>query len=151
MTRADIQRVEQALTIKLPSDYQQLLLDYPFSEDSFATACMVIRDAESLIKINQGPDTHFAIHHREGRWVPQKNHFLIGNDGGEEQYYLDLNDQTSMVFRFDLETGELSPYASGIADYKAKIDEIDCEIDEDEKRVAERKRSAKWWEFWKKL
>src|SRR5258708_7825942 len=147
MTRADIQRVEQALSIKLPLDYHRLLLDYPFSEDSFATACMVIRDAELLIKINQGPDMHFAIHHRKGRWVPQKNHFLIGNDGGEEQYYLDLDDQKSTVFRFGLETGELSPYAIGIADYIAKIHQIDREIEDDEKLVAERRRDAKWWEI----
>ena len=151
MTGADIQRVEHALSVKLPSDYRQLLLDYPFSEDSFATACMVIRDAEALINLNRGPDKHFVIHHREGRWVPGRNHFLIGNDGGEERYYLDLDDPRSTVFRFDLETGELSPYATGIADYKAKIDQIDHEIEDDEKRASEMRRNAKWWELWKKL
>jgi hypothetical protein len=151
MTHADIQCVEQALSVKLPSDYQQLLLDYPFSEDSFATACMVIRDAEALINVNQGTDTHFVIHHQEGSWVPQKNHFLIGNDGGEERYYLDLDDPRSTIFRFELETGELSPYATGIADYKTKIDQIDREIEDEEKRATERRSNAKWWELWKKL
>ena len=90
------------------------------------------------------------IHYRQRRWVPQKNHFLIGNDGGEERYYLDLKEPMSRVFRFHLETGELSPYAADIADYKAKIDQIDREIENDEKRAAERRKNAKWRELWKK-
>jgi hypothetical protein len=151
MTVTDIQRVEQALLIKLPRDYQQLLLDYPFSDDSFATACMVINDADALIKINSGRDVHFQTHHRKGRWTPQKNHFMIGNDGGEEQYYLDLDDPASLVLRFDLETGELSRYAQGIQDFKAKIDQVDRDIEEEEKRTAERRRSAKWWQLWRRL
>jgi len=77
MTLTDIQRIEHALSVKLPGDYQQLLLDYPFSADSFATACMVINDADALIKLNNGPDVHFQLHHRKGRWTPEKNHFLI--------------------------------------------------------------------------
>jgi hypothetical protein len=91
------------------------------------------------------------MHYREGRWLPQKNHFMIGNDGGEEQYYLDLDDPRCAVLRFNLETGELSPYAGGIAEYQAKINKVDGEIAEEEERAAERKRNAKWWEFWKKL
>jgi hypothetical protein len=42
MTDADIQRIEQTLSVKLQMDYRQLLLDYPFSVNSFASACMVI-------------------------------------------------------------------------------------------------------------
>jgi hypothetical protein len=151
MTFVDIERVEQSLSLKLPAEYRQLLVDYPFSNDSFATDCMVIRDADALINANRGPNSHFMIHHRKGRWAPQKNHFLIGSDGGEEQYYLDLNDPQCRVLKFDLETGELSPYANGIAEYKAKVYEVDREVEEDEKRAAERRRNARWWEFWKKL
>jgi hypothetical protein len=51
---------------------------------------------------------------------------LIGNDGGEEEYYLDLNDPACTIFKFDLETGELSPYATGIGDLKMRIAELDC-------------------------
>ncbi len=150
MTLADIQRVEQALAIKLPGDYQHLLLDYPFTEDSFATTCMVIHDANALLKLNSGPDVQFLSHHRKGRWSPQKNHFLIGNDGGEVRYYLDLNDPNCSVLKFDLETGELSLYAHGIEDYKAKIDQLDRQIEEDRKRPREKEPSAKWWQFRKK-
>ena len=149
MTIADIRRIEKELSVNLPEDYQQLLINYPFAEDSFATTCMVIRDAEALIDVNRSHTTHFLIHHREGRWVPQKNHFMIGNDGGEEQYYLDLDDSECTVFRFDLETGELSTYAKGIADFKAKINQVDREVEEDEKRAAERRQNANGGSFGK--
>jgi hypothetical protein len=151
MTIANIQRIEQALSVKLPEQYSQLLVDYPFSEDSFGTTCMVIRDADALIDLNRGRSAHFMIHHREGRWVPQKNHFMIGSDGGEEQFYLDLDDPGGAVLKFDLETGELTPYARDIAEFKERIYQIDRDIDADEKRAEERRRNARWWEFWKKL
>ncbi len=143
MTQAEIQRVEQALSIKLPPEYCDLLIHYPFSEDSFATTCMVIRDAEALIKASRGPTSHASLHHREGSWVPEKKRFLIGNDGGEEEYYLDLEDPRHPVLKFDME--------AGIADYKSKIIEIDREMDEDERRAREKRRTAKWWQFWKWL
>jgi hypothetical protein len=151
MTVLDIQHIEQALSVKLPAEYQQLLVSYPFSDDSSATACMVIRDPAALINVNRTHDTHFMIHHRAGRWVPQKNHFMIGNDGGEARYYLDLNDPECTVFRFDLETGQLSPYAKGIAEYRARIEEMDRETEADENRLAKKRRDAKWWEIWKRL
>jgi hypothetical protein len=76
---------------------------------------------------------------------------LIGGDGGEEQYYLDLESPTHPVLKFDLETGVLEEYAPDIDAYVSKVYEIDREIEEGERRVEERRRNAKWWEFWKKI
>ncbi len=151
MNDSDILKIEGALSVKLPDAYKRLLIDFPFSEDSFAYTCMVIWDAQALVDANSGFDLHFLIHHRKGRWTPEKKHFFIGNDGGETQYYLDLEDPDSTIYSFDLETGELTPYARGIEEYKAKIIRIDQELEEEERAAEERRKNAKWWEFWKKL
>lgn len=127
-TAADLDGIEQALSVKLPADYRQLLLDYPFAENSVADS-MLICNPELLLVLNSQRDLHFQIHHRKGRWVPGKNHFMIGNDGGEEQFYLDLNEAGCTVLKFDLETGELSPFANSAAEFKAKVNEIDRECE----------------------
>jgi len=142
MTAADIQRIEQALAVKLPADYQHLLVNHPFPDDSTAAACMVIRNVEVLIHINKNRSRHFRIMNlqRAGKWVPQQHHFLIGTDGGETQYYLDLLDPGCAVLGFDLETGAMSPYAQGMAGYRAKIEEVDREF------AADGQRAVAHWE-----
>jgi hypothetical protein len=144
MTAADIQRIEQALSVKLPADYQHLLVNHPFPDGSSAAACMVIRNAEVLIHVNKNRSLHFRIMNlqRAGKRVPQPHHFLIGSDGGDEQYYLDLLDPGCAVVRFDLETGSMSPYAQGMAEYLAKIEQVDRELAEDGQRAAARREAV---------
>ncbi|MGC8641345.1 MAG: hypothetical protein ACP5XB_15885 [Isosphaeraceae bacterium] len=44
---------------------------------------------------------------------------MIGHDGGEEYYYLDLQQDPPPVMRFDLETGELSTLCEDLGRYVA--------------------------------
>jgi hypothetical protein len=90
MTPSDLDRIEEVLGITLPEAYRATMGIYPFDSDSTASDCMLPNDAEWVINANRGLDRHFLLHHGKGRWVPTKNHLLIGTDGGEEYYYLDL-------------------------------------------------------------
>ena len=153
MNDSDILKVEAALGKHLPEEYKRVLASYPFGPDSFGTMCMLADSASTLIEMNKSPSFHSMLHPKATRShpLPQDNFLWIGNDGGEEEYYLDLSRDPAPVMKFDLETGEFAQYAADIHDYVEKTRAIDREIEEDEKRAEERRRTAKWWQFWRKL
>jgi hypothetical protein len=148
MTPSELDRIEEVLGITLPEAYRATMGVYPFDSDATASDCMLPNDAEWVINANRGLDRHFLLHHGKGRWVPTKNHLLIGTDGGEEYYYLDLREKSCPVLAFDLETGNLSVFCDNFERFVCRCREIDDEIEEDERKAAERAEGRKWWQFW---
>ena len=150
MNEGDIQRIESELGVSLPQSYKAVQLSYPFGPSSFGSLCMLVDNADAIIDMNKGPGLHELMHGEAG--APRDGTYLmIGNDGGEEEYFLDISQADGPVMVFDLESGELSEFARDIKHYVDRVHEIDAEIDTQEREAEERRRNAKWWEFWKKL
>jgi len=149
MTPADLDRIESSLGVTLPMDYRGLMQNYPFAAETVAHSSMLIDDPDWVIGANRGVDTHFMLHHRQGRWVPTRDYLQIGNDGGENCYYLDLRGTPPPVYGFDLEAGTLSVFAADLGDYTRRCTEIDEELAEEERLEAEWLREKKWWQFWR--
>jgi hypothetical protein len=151
MNESDITKIESELKINLPDSYRKVLRDYPFEEDSFGYMCMLSNDIMTIIASNKTPSMHALIHIKNIANHPQKNknYFWIGSDGGEEEYYLDISHEFGAIYEYDLETGKITEYAQNLNRYIEQIHEIDREIYEDERKEKERRRNAKWWEFWK--
>jgi hypothetical protein len=133
MTDSDLQRIERELSLKLPADYRSLMLSYPFPPDSFTAENMLPDNAARLLESAGGRDN-----------LPPRS-FIIGNDGGEEIYFIDTSRQQSPVFVFDLETGEIKEYAPTLEAYIQKCRDTDAQILRDEEAMAKKK----WWQFWK--
>jgi hypothetical protein len=149
MTPTDLDRIEKVLGVSLPDVYRSTMQSYPFDSDDFPYGCMLPDNAEWVINANRGPDTHFMLHHRKGRWVPSRDHLLIGTDGGEEYYYIDLQRDPPPVMRFDLESGELSMFCDNLNRYLSMCRGVDAKIAEGERQATEGGTKQKWWQFWK--
>lgn len=125
--------IENELGITLPDLYKNILDNPPFSKYEDSSIYYLITDPQRLIELNKGykinPDDLSDIddgslfgrlkrimlhgskkrivaqrkkHHKE--WVePQK--FVIGDDGGEELFYIYLNKPKCPVYAYELETG----------------------------------------------
>src|SRR5437867_2513021 len=83
MTPSDIQRIEQELDIILPSDYKALLEGYPFPANTYISDYLLLGDADVLIAAA-----------RVFTWLPP-NSFVIGRDGSESTYFIDLSRESS--------------------------------------------------------
>ena len=133
MTNTDLQRIERELRITLPADYRALMLAYPFPPDSFSAECLLPDSADRLLEL-AGARENLPPHS-----------FIIGDDGGEETYFIDVSRQPSPVYVFQLETGKVKEEAAGLDAYVQKCRDADDEIRRDQAEMA-RKR---WWQFWK--
>ena len=153
MNSVDISKIESELKIKLPDSYRKVILSYPFGEESFGYMCMLANDTEAIIEMNKAVSFHSNVHIKNITNHPcnNENLFWIGNDGSEEEYYLDISQESCAIYRLDLETGEFTEYAHDLNCYIERIHEIDQEIDNEERQAEERRKNAKWWEFWKKM
>jgi SMI1-KNR4 cell-wall len=138
MTAVEIDGIERVLGLRLPDDYRRTMQNYPFGPGTLG-ADMLADDAQLIARANKAP--HDII--REG--PPTRDYLWIGSDGGEGQFYLDLRASPHPVHAFDLETGELTLFASHLDEFVKKCTVIDSEVDEDERRAGEKK----WWQFWR--
>ena len=139
MTESDISRIESVLNIKLPEYYCSTMLNYPFADDSFAAEFLLPNDPEQILEYNQDSYEYPGV----GKL------FVIGGDGGEDSYFIDLADNSSQVFTFDMESDTHTSTAANWSEYIEWIEKALKEIEEDEKAEQERKANKKWWEFWK--
>ncbi len=139
MIESDIRMIESSLNMLLPEYYRRTMLDYPFPANSFANEFLLPNDPEPIIDYNQGSGEHPGI----GKL------FIIGSDGGEELYFVDLTADNSCVFTFDMETGKHTTKASDWMEYLRQVENELKEIKENEKPERERKANKKWWEFGK--
>jgi hypothetical protein len=138
MTEADFRKIESTLNVSLPEFYRTTMLSYPFPVDSFAEEFLLPNDPEPVLEYNQHPCEY------EETGAP----FVIGSDGGEEIYFIDLAVDSSQVFTYEMETGKHVEKATDWTEYLGQIESNLKEID-DERAEQERKANKKWWEFWK--
>lgn len=102
VTEADVRRIEDALRVKLPSDYRHLLLHFPV-RFSAGTADEVLWDnADKLISRNQ----ELKVERRSLGVVYQAipdHYFFIGDDGAGWQFLIDLRTVPSIVHIMEFE------------------------------------------------
>jgi len=139
MKESDIRKIESALDVPLPEFYRVTMLTYPFPADSFANEFLLPNDPKTILEYNQ----------HSGEYPGIGKPFVIGSDGGEEMYYVDLAADSSQVFTFDIETGKHTPKAADWTMYLSQIEADLKEIKGDETVEQERKANKKCWEFWK--
>ncbi|MDZ4241573.1 MAG: hypothetical protein U1D99_01980, partial [Candidatus Omnitrophota bacterium] len=48
----DLEEIEKSLKVRLPDDYKQTMLQYPFERDSYAAECLLPDDADVVIGHN---------------------------------------------------------------------------------------------------
>lgn len=145
--------IESELGITLPDLYKNILDNPPFSKYEDSSIYYLITDPQRLIEINKAykmkPDDLSDIddggffgrlkrilfhgskkrivaqrkkHYKE--WVEPKK-FVIGNDGGEEIFYIYLDKPKCPVFVYELETGNSFYKFDLISKYINDIDALD--------------------------
>jgi hypothetical protein len=139
MTEKDLSRIESVLSTTLPRFYRDTMLDYPFPADSFANEFLLPNTVKLILELN------LDCAGLSGTGKP----FLVGSDGGEELYFIDLDSTSTQVFTCDLETGKRSLQARDWPEYLRQITASLTDIDEDERRNEERKAAKRWWQIWK--
>jgi len=139
VTESEISKIEESFNLSLPEFYRSTMLSYPFSADSFAEEFLLPNNPQSILEYNQ----------HSGEYTGIEKPFVIGSDGGEEMYFIDLASDSSQVFSFDMEAGKHNVKAKDWSDYLSQIEADLKEIEEDERAKQERKANKKWWEFWK--
>lgn len=131
--RDAITRIEESLQVKLPDDYKALLSLYLHAGGPFADEPMLMTDSQEVIRANQ-----YCC-----EFVPE-GYFEIGHDGGEIQYYIDLNKENSPVFAFDLETRRVSEEAVNLSEYAER-----CRLTAEAMSHAGQKMPSRpWWRSW---
>ena len=145
MTLEEIARVEAELDVRLPRDYRALMLTYPFPPESFTAEFVMPNDASRLIEINRERSTQ-GVRPYIGAGKGQKSsYFEIGGDGGEERYLIDLAQQQSPVYLYDVETAELREAASDLQSFVKQCAASDDMIRRDEGITTR----TEWWQFWR--
>jgi hypothetical protein len=139
MQKTDLVKIENKFNIVLPDHYKEAMLDYPFPDNSYACECSLVNDIEYIIECNTDLTPYNAL----------KQPFVIGGNGGELTYLMDLYDTKSKVYSYSVESDNIDSIAES---WQAFIDLINSELEEiaeDEKAEEARKADKKWWEFWK--
>jgi hypothetical protein len=134
ITAEDLDRIEQELGLQLPGDYRSLMLDYPFPADSYTAECLLVNDPEALKELAAERDP-----------LPPQS-FIVGDDGGEELYFIDLTRASSPVYVFQLETGQVKEASPSLQAYVQACEQTEREINGDEVKRSDRK----WWQFWRR-
>ena len=134
MLSSELERIETQLGISLPEDYRSLMTAYPFAPSSF-TAEVLLPDSADWLLASAGLVNDLPA-----------NSFIIGGDGGEESYFIDVSRQRSPVFVFDLETGKVWQKASSLSVYVEQCKDAIEQIHRDEERAAKKK----WWQVWRR-
>jgi hypothetical protein len=125
--------LERELAVALPEQYQAALSAYPFAAGSVGEE-MLVADVEWLLERNRADNRGFAPGNRGRQSLPglAEGLLLIGIDGGERQYYLDLSSRANRVMEYSLETQQLSEFAASFPQYLARIRQIDASIGAEE-------------------
>jgi hypothetical protein len=143
MSPAEFTRIETTLAIQLPIGYRTLMGAYPFAPDSFAAECLLPNDADWLIATNRERASN-QWSSRDADLLDRRDYLMIGGDGGEEAYLIDLSVTESPVYVYDYETGEVHQRATGLREFVAQCQASDEEIRRDEEEMKRRR----WWQFW---
>ena len=95
-----VAKIEKELQVKLPDSYKGILLKYPFPSDSDAAYYDFYGDPEVILEDNKYyRDNGFNGH----PW--QVQHFIIGNDGSGDIFFIDLENDDGQVLRAHQNSG----------------------------------------------
>jgi hypothetical protein len=139
MTEADLSEIEARLGFPLPAAFRATALSYPFPPDSFAAEFMLPNSASDFIGLNESAVTVRGV----------TRPFFIGDDGGEERYFLDAAKPDSPVYVYELETGQHRVLVPSWPAYLDHIRAAHAEIAADEEATRQRKLTRRWWQLWK--
>ena len=136
MFKSEIETVEKRLKIRLPIFYINTMLNYPYSDDSFAAEFNLCKDVEGIIRNNSIFDQNEKC-------------FAVGSDGGEYIYFIRIG-EGEKVYIYDYERSDkhLSIESETWSNYLIKIEKLQKEILRDELIMTERRKNRKWWQFW---
>ncbi len=153
MDNNDISTIEQALDLKLPQEYRQVLFSYPFEAGTDIYDRDLYHRVEAIIEQNKM--------HRELGFFGQKwpEHYLvIGNDLFGNLHFMDLTRPEGFVFFADHEdttyssTIEAEEEAASLSEWvkatKEREARVRAEHEQWMRSTAERKRNKRWWQFW---
>ena len=144
-----ITKIEQGLQVKLPDPYKRVLLKYPFPPDSDAAYYDFYGDPEVILEDNK-------YYHDNGfnglPWAA--HHFIIGNDGSGEIFFIDLNLSDSPIFKAGLNSGNaksiaVQEIAKNIYEFIEQVHARELEFGEEDPADLEenkkmKKRSSSW-------
>src|SRR5687767_3103523 len=138
-----LHRIESALGMSLPAAYRAAMLDYPFPPTHDAAQLWMPDDAAIVMEINVRPSE------RRLAGKPWPTYLvLIGSDGGEEDFVLDVQAPAAPVFAYERESGDVRALAPNFAAWLAMLRDWQAEIDHDVAAMREVYARKRWWQFW---
>jgi hypothetical protein len=122
MTKADLDRIEAALDLKLPAFYRKAMLRYPrwLAEKQPAWSDVArwefANDPDRVIHFNRyvreaEPGEFFD----DRPWPP--HYFVIGSEAEQNWYFLDLASGSEAVYLFHHEMGDVHQEAASLAEF----------------------------------
>jgi len=147
---ADIQRIRQELWSSCPRISATAFSINPFSDDSFASTCMGHSRRGRPHRGQPGPRPPLQDSSPQRPLGAQKNHFMIGNDGGEEQYY---STWTIQLARSQVRSGngELITLRRRHGPSRGQDSAGGCGNRRGDRTHSSARKAATWWQFWRKL
>ena len=152
MDARDLDDIEGALELRLPTAYRSLMLAYPFGPESQAAELWLPADPDAVVGDTDRARRSFAL---QGQPWP-RDFIIVGGDGGEALYVLDLSREPAPVLAFELETGNTRPLAPNVTAFAELLRAREAEIDADERAMEhreltkpQRRGEHSWWHFWR--
>ncbi|MFN3153648.1 SMI1/KNR4 family protein [Bremerella sp.] len=105
MTEEDLVRIEAELSIKLPSDYREILLHFPVRFEAGTTDGFLWDEASALIERNKELRSERNLWGVDLQPIP-KQYYFIGDDKAGWQYLIDTISEPSMVYTMEYESIE---------------------------------------------
>ena len=146
MTPKDIQEIESTFSIALPQAYVDAVCPYSFPSESSLANYALLDSKDWLIQLNQKLRTNGW----KGVDWPQ-HYFVIGYDGGECYYFLDVSQDETEVFIISKEGCDIDDavvYAHTLTEFIDADLEADEEFDEGMHQDEGRRETKEWWELW---
>ena len=155
MNQQELIQIEKELGITLPSDYKNVMMDYPIPGGDCETYALC-NDVSDVIKEN------LDLRQNGFFGSPWPDHFYaLGLNGCGDYYFIDLKEERRMIYFADHE----SPFHNdqleiigdddkweGFDSYIKYLEEIEAEIEhveaEDEDKEFKQK-TKKWWQLWR--
>lgn len=142
MTQEDLARIEAELGVKLPAPYRRTLL-----QPASALGQPQLDEPELSLDAGRIVENTRVWREAQRPWPPTL--VYIGDDGGEEAYFLDITEDPSPVLVYSHETGKIEREAAPDIDtYVTSVQQLVLEAEEDKRTMNERYQRKRWWEFW---
>ena len=116
MTNVELDQIETTFGIRLPSGYRTLMASGVFTMDEIDN--YILNDVGSVIGINK--ELRTGEFSRE--WKPQW--FIIGNDDCGNIYFIDVIEESSIVYLWDHETHQVEHFANSLDAFLVQLQQI---------------------------